>query len=158
MKTRLPLLTLVLAAAGCVDNNASIQMVGVCAIPTAGCAFTSGKCSAYEGAQFVYDVVSGTADLDGWNLPVEVKNQVAKGGDGKVSVNTNDALVTEVVTEFDTGGAPPIGYDANGNSIPLAIAASSERLAQGVPAAGSSVLFLVGYLTRIALTGQLAAA
>lgn len=91
MKTRLATLLLAAAALACtVDNNASIQVVAMCAPPEDSCGTENG-CGTYLASEpFVY-LEGGTNHFE---MFVEMINQLADNSDASAGrLNTNDAYV-----------------------------------------------------------------
>lgn len=128
MKTRLSVLAcvLALASAGCVDNDASIEILAICAPPEDAeqCRGTSGECEMYLASDrpWVYTRRSdGT--LNRLEEFVQINNQLPNNADPDVfRANTNDFIAEEYVLEFKgANGVPKITHPAN-----FAIPASSS--------------------------------
>lgn len=121
MKTRLSVLALASLALACADNNASLEMSGIC-VPPDSCSFEA-KCDAYVMDPTVLDIATAPSGV--LFLPIEVKNQLADNADISVGrVNTNDAFVQEFEVDWKDAALPPeIG-----------------RIQQTVPASGSTVV------------------
>lgn len=109
--TRFALLAaLALAATGCEDNLASIQIQAVCAPPDT-CAFSGGCDQQYISWPTLDLDLSST---DALTLYLQVENQLQDNGDPDLGrVNTNDAHVDETVVEYEGVLLPKVIMGSN---------------------------------------------
>ncbi|MFY3742880.1 hypothetical protein ACOQFB_03145 [Anaeromyxobacter sp. Red801] len=115
MKTRLATLFLAAAALACtVDNNASIQVVAMCAPPEGTCG-TEGGCGTYLASQpFVY-LQGGTNHLD---MFVEMTNQLPNNADASSGrLNTNDAYLEKYRLSYRSAFFSYADYDYPASGI-----------------------------------------
>ncbi|ACG71919.1 conserved hypothetical protein [Anaeromyxobacter sp. K] len=135
MKTRLATLLLATAALACtVDNNASIQVVALCAPPEETCA-TDGGCGAYLASQpFVY-LEGGTNFLE---LFVEMTNQLADNSDPSAGrLNTNDAYLEKYRLSYRSAFFSYSNYDFPASGI-LRAESTSAPVVRLIPEAISA--------------------
>lgn len=132
MKSRLLALGLLLGAAGCVDDRASLEIYGICAM-TDDCTFGD-TCDAYHMG--TVDFATGGSMLQ---LAIELRNQLPNNADvASGRVNSNDAHVDGGSVEFKVDGTVVTTWGfLTGNSV--------------IPAGGSSLVWT--YLAPATLPG-----
>lgn len=130
MKTKIAALALLLAVSACRDNNASVELFGICSFPDT-CTF-SGKCGTFTLEVPTLDLAISANDQL-W-LAIEVHNQLQNNADPTSGrTNTNDAFVQEYAVEYE--GLPLAGI--------------SGRMLQTVPANGTAVITLFPITTAV---------
>jgi Na+(H+)/acetate symporter ActP len=134
---RLCVLALAVAASGCVDNNASVEMFGICAPPTDAqtCTVTAGACGTYlAGRPYVYTTTGGAANQ--LELFMQVNDEMPQDTNVDAGhTNSKDAFITEFDISFtspDLSGIPSVVYPAS--SVPVAAGGSSSMVVALVPA------------------------
>lgn len=162
-------LALALAAAGCADNQVSIQMAGICAAPddAAACTFPE-SCDVIAGTQLIDVGVTGRL----W-LVMQLDNQNLNNADpDSYRANSRDAYYTGIEVEYEGVGAPawsaPMGpflIRAGGSQtvdvFPIDVSsagalAAATAIAAAVPVTGAGPPPTYGVYTIIAkvrLTG-----
>jgi len=159
-------LAAVLALAGCQDNNASIEIFGICAPPddAVKCSGTA-VCSLYFAGDrpWVYTSVGGAANVNRLVHFVQINNQLPNNADpGTGRVNTNDFIAEEYLYDFQ--GVPGLTewrrranftIIAEGSFSPVIPIIPEEAMAviQAAFAANSTTLVVVGMRVRGHLNG-----
>ncbi|ABC80422.1 hypothetical protein [Anaeromyxobacter dehalogenans] len=130
MKTRLATLFLAAAALACkVDNNASIQVVALCAPPAETCG-TEGGCDAYLASQPFLYLEGGTNYLE---LFVEMTNQLADNADPSAGrLNTNDAYLEKYRLTYRSAFFNYADYDYPASGI-LRAGSTSAPIVRLIP-------------------------
>jgi hypothetical protein len=146
MKTRIhaPLvLAAALSLAGCIDNDASVRIFGVCAIKDASCTFNATCDALWIGPPLLLDVNNPAASLI-W--PIQVDNQRPDNSNDSGSTNTAIAWVERLNLSYTstTPGVsiPPLTVDIT--SSPVQSEGASVMTAVLVPVSVASTLGVFG--------------